>query len=120
MLPLWLATLGERASPGARLESGSRRPTTTGSTTQRGMASRLLGVQNNNSGSTYGRQSYRSAVCARSPDATEGNDLTKDETPYIDYENLPAPSDGIIATLFITVRKVYQSRIFIHVCWAGR
>ena len=35
-----------------------------------------------------------------------------DESPYIDYENLPAPSEGIIATLFITVRKVAQSRDF--------
>ena len=35
-----------------------------------------------------------------------------DESPYIDYENLPVPSEGIIATLFITVRKVAQSRDF--------
>ena len=38
-----------------------------------------------------------------------------DESPYIDYENLPAPSEGIIATLFITVRKVAQSRDSIRV-----
>src|SRR3984957_5428412 len=35
-----------------------------------------------------------------------------DESPYIDYENLPVPSEGIIAALFITVRKVAQSRDF--------
>jgi hypothetical protein len=35
-----------------------------------------------------------------------------DEPPHIDYENLPIPSEGIIATLFITVRKVAQSRDF--------
>ena len=35
-----------------------------------------------------------------------------DESPYIDFENLPVPSEGIIATLFITVRKVARSRDF--------
>ena len=35
-----------------------------------------------------------------------------EESPYIDYENLPVPSEGIIATLFITVRKVAESRDF--------
>jgi predicted enzyme related to lactoylglutathione lyase len=35
-----------------------------------------------------------------------------DESPYIDYENLPVPSEGFIATLFITVRKVARSRDF--------
>ncbi|MET7744856.1 VOC family protein [Streptomyces sp. NPDC005385] len=32
--------------------------------------------------------------------------------PYIDYENLPAPQEGILATLFITVRDVARSREF--------
>ena len=27
----------------------------------------------------------------------------------IDYENLPAPTEGFLATLFITVRKVARS-----------
>ena len=31
---------------------------------------------------------------------------------YIDYENLPAPTEGFVATLFITVRKVARSRDF--------
>jgi catechol 2,3-dioxygenase-like lactoylglutathione lyase family enzyme len=31
---------------------------------------------------------------------------------YIDYENIPAPTDGFLATLFITVRKVARSRDF--------
>ena len=31
---------------------------------------------------------------------------------YIDYENLPAPTEGFLATLFITVRKVARSRDF--------
>ena len=32
--------------------------------------------------------------------------------PHIDYENLPAPQEGFVATLFITVRKVARSREF--------
>jgi len=32
--------------------------------------------------------------------------------PYIDYENLPAPQEGFVATLFITVRRVARSRDF--------
>ena len=31
---------------------------------------------------------------------------------YIDYEDLPAPTEGFLATLFITVRKVARSRDF--------
>ena len=31
---------------------------------------------------------------------------------YIDYENLPAPTEGFLATLFITARKVARSRDF--------
>jgi len=32
--------------------------------------------------------------------------------PRIDFANLPAPEDGILVTLFITVRSVAQSRDF--------
>jgi catechol 2,3-dioxygenase-like lactoylglutathione lyase family enzyme len=32
--------------------------------------------------------------------------------PYIDYGNLPAPSDGILATLFLTVRNIAVSLDF--------
>jgi catechol 2,3-dioxygenase-like lactoylglutathione lyase family enzyme len=32
--------------------------------------------------------------------------------PNIDYENLPAPQEGFVATLFITVRNVARSREF--------
>src|ERR1700760_2165975 len=35
-----------------------------------------------------------------------------DQTPYIDVENLPAPSEGFVVTLFITVRSVARSRAF--------
>ena len=30
----------------------------------------------------------------------------------IDYANLPTPSEGVLVTLFITVRKVARSRAF--------
>ena len=33
-------------------------------------------------------------------------------TPYIDFENLPTPSEGFLVTLFITVRSVARSRAF--------
>ena len=32
--------------------------------------------------------------------------------PHIDFANLPAPADGFLVTLFITVRKVAKSRDF--------
>ena len=35
-----------------------------------------------------------------------------DQTPAIDFENLPAPSEGFVVTLFITVRSVARSRAF--------
>ena len=33
-------------------------------------------------------------------------------TPYIDFENLPAPSEGFLVTQFLTVRSVGRSRAF--------
>ena len=35
-----------------------------------------------------------------------------DPAPRIDFANLPAPAEGILVTLFITVRKVARSRDF--------
>jgi hypothetical protein len=35
-----------------------------------------------------------------------------EHTPYIDYENLPAPSEGFVMTQFITIRSVARSRAF--------
>jgi hypothetical protein len=35
-----------------------------------------------------------------------------EQTPYIDYENLPAPSEGFVVTLFLSVRSVARSRAF--------
>jgi hypothetical protein len=39
--------------------------------------------------------------------------------PYIGYENLPAPQEGIVATLFITVRSVARSREFYSTVLGG-
>ena len=35
-----------------------------------------------------------------------------EHTPFIDFENLPAPSEGFLVTQFITVRSVARSRAF--------
>ena len=35
-----------------------------------------------------------------------------EQTPYIDFENLPTPSEGFLVTQFITVRNVARSRAF--------
>jgi hypothetical protein len=35
-----------------------------------------------------------------------------EQTPAIDFANLPAPSDGLLVTHFITVRSVARSRAF--------
>ena len=35
-----------------------------------------------------------------------------DQAPFIDFENLPAPSEGFLVTHFITVRSVARSRAF--------
>ena len=35
-----------------------------------------------------------------------------EHTPFVDFENLPAPSDGCLVILFITVRSVARSRAF--------
>ena len=35
-----------------------------------------------------------------------------EHAPFIDFENLPAPSEGFLVTQFITVRSVARSRAF--------
>ena len=40
--------------------------------------------------------------------------------PYIDFENLPAPSEGFLVTLFITVRSVARSRAFYSAVLGGQ
>jgi hypothetical protein len=39
-----------------------------------------------------------------------------EESRRIDFENLPAPSEGFLVTHFITVRSVARSRAFYGVC----
>ena len=38
--------------------------------------------------------------------------MKTESAPRIDFANLPAPAEGILVTLFITVRKVARSRDF--------
>src|SRR6478736_5721481 len=35
-----------------------------------------------------------------------------DHTPFIDYENLPVPTEGFLVTHFLAVRSVARSRAF--------
>src|SRR5215471_19209864 len=51
-------------------------------------------------------------VSAQSRIRTRSAQTMPDHTPFIDYENLPAPVDGLLVTLFITVRSVARSRAF--------
>src|SRR5271154_1069741 len=37
---------------------------------------------------------------------------THENAPFIDYENLPAPTEGILVTQFLTVGSVARSRAF--------
>ena len=43
-----------------------------------------------------------------------------EHTPYIDYENLPAPSEGFVVTVFLTVRSVARSRAFYSEVLGGK
>jgi catechol 2,3-dioxygenase-like lactoylglutathione lyase family enzyme len=38
--------------------------------------------------------------------------IVSEQTPYIDFENLPTPSEGFLVTHFLTVRIVARSRAF--------
>jgi hypothetical protein len=37
---------------------------------------------------------------------------TGDHAPFIDYDNIPAPKEGILVTQFIVVRSFARSRAF--------
>ena len=37
---------------------------------------------------------------------------TPEHAPFIDYENMPAPTEGILVTQFIIVRSIARSRAF--------
>ena len=43
-----------------------------------------------------------------------------EDTPAIDFDNLPAPGEGFLVTLFITVRSVARSRGFYSEVLGGR
>ena len=43
-----------------------------------------------------------------------------EQTPYIDFENLPSPTEGLLVTHFITVRSVARSRAFYSDVLGGR
>jgi hypothetical protein len=45
----------------------------------------------------------------RRPGLGNGQRMTE-PPPYIDVANLPAPAEGIVVTMFITVRSVARSR----------
>ena len=47
-----------------------------------------------------------------SANAAEWSNHDRPRAPRIDFANLPAPAEGILVTLFITVRKVARSRDF--------
>ena len=40
--------------------------------------------------------------------------------PFIDYENIPAPTEGILVTHFITVRSIARSRAFYSEILGGK
>src|SRR5262249_1072443 len=44
--------------------------------------------------------------------AIQRRNFMAEPAPGIDFANLPAPNEGILVTLFITVRKVARSRDF--------
>src|SRR3954449_5173926 len=43
-----------------------------------------------------------------------------EQTPAIDFENLPAPSEGFVVTQFITIRSVERSRAFYSEVLGGK
>ena len=43
-----------------------------------------------------------------------------EQTPYIDFENLPSPTEGLLVIHFITVRSVARSRAFYSDVLGGR
>ena len=59
-----------------------------------------------------GRRSLPSGVCHRRRARKEEHRIVSEQTPYIDFENLPSPTEGFLVTQFITVRSVARSRAF--------
>ena len=65
----------------------------------------------NRSGTEPGTRAGRVPARVRRPDPGNGQRMTE-PAPRIDYANLPAPAEGIVVTMFITVRSVARSRDF--------
>jgi catechol 2,3-dioxygenase-like lactoylglutathione lyase family enzyme len=53
-------------------------------------------------------------------DAQREHRTVSEPTPSIDFENLPAPSEGFLVTHFITVRSVARARAFYSEVLGGR
>ena len=58
------------------------------------------------------RQSPGSETLSPCSVPPNGSELMTESAPHIDFASLPAPREGILVTLFITVRKVARSRDF--------
>ena len=77
---------------------------------QRVMAKRAGATVVESAGSHAVYVSRPDAVVALITNAAGG--MKTEPAPRIDFANLPAPAEGILVTLFITVRKVARSRDF--------
>jgi catechol 2,3-dioxygenase-like lactoylglutathione lyase family enzyme len=58
-------------------------------------------------------------ISSRRRDARKGTQMTENGQ-NIDFDNLPVPSEGFLATLFITVRTVARSRAFYSEVLGGK
>src|ERR1700733_7534302 len=58
------------------------------------------------------RSSPDHTLPSRTPEIAMSATEPHEHAPFIDYENLPAPTTGILVTQFITVRSVARSRAF--------
>jgi predicted enzyme related to lactoylglutathione lyase len=61
---------------------------------------------------TASRSKGRFASTIRTGPRGEEFEHMNEVHPFIDYANLPAPDEGIIVTMFITVRSIARSRAF--------
>ena len=65
----------------------------------------------NRSGTEPSTREGRAPARVRRPGPGNGQRMTE-PSPYVDVANLPAPAEGIVVTMFITVRSVARSRDF--------
>src|SRR4051794_28857795 len=77
------------------------------------MGRALVPAPNAGTRTQAGWPSRMAASTGRSPTREQDERRTASEqTPAIDFENLPTPSEGFLVTQFITVRSVARSRAF--------